>query len=65
MLTLPKASLDISAFVLAAVTAGGGIMGFAKSGSLPSIIAGGSVGLLCMCPLELPTALTATAYNYA
>lgn len=40
------ASLELSSFVLAALTAGGGTMGYVKTRSLPSIIAGWSVGLL-------------------
>jgi len=39
-------SLDVTSFILAALTAGGGIMGYAKTRSLPSIIAGCSVGAL-------------------
>ncbi|KFH47260.1 hypothetical protein ACRE_018630 [Hapsidospora chrysogenum ATCC 11550] len=35
-----------TSFVLAALTAGGGIMGYIKTRSLPSIIAGCSVGAL-------------------
>ncbi|KAH8179982.1 transmembrane proteins 14C domain-containing protein [Sarocladium implicatum] len=39
-------SLSTLSFVIAALTAGGGIMGFAKTGSIPSITAGCTVGLL-------------------
>ncbi|KAI1381711.1 upf0136 domain-containing protein [Hypoxylon crocopeplum] len=39
-------SLDIIAFALGALTAGGGTMGFIKTGSIPSIAAGLTVGLL-------------------
>ncbi|KAM3530925.1 hypothetical protein NHJ13051_001153 [Beauveria bassiana] len=38
--------LEYTSFVLAVLTAGGGIMGYAKTRSAPSIIAGCSVGLL-------------------
>ncbi|GAB0138861.1 hypothetical protein EsDP_00007083 [Epichloe bromicola] len=38
--------LDTSSYALAALTAGGGIMGYAKTGSMPSIIAGTAVGVL-------------------
>ncbi|KAI9828626.1 MAG: hypothetical protein M1832_001729 [Thelocarpon impressellum] len=34
------------AYVLAALTAAGGVTGFARTGSLPSLIAGCTVGLL-------------------
>jgi uncharacterized membrane protein (UPF0136 family) len=43
-------ALDNTSFVLAALTAGGGIMGYVKTRSLPSIIAGCSVGALCTIP---------------
>lgn len=54
-------SLDYTSFFLAALTAGGGIMGYAKTRSLPSIIAGCSVGALCTNPgmrLTNPRSLT-------
>lgn len=38
--------LDLPAYILGALTAGGGIAGFARTGSKPSIIAGVSVGTL-------------------
>ncbi|KEZ44448.1 hypothetical protein SAPIO_CDS3453 [Scedosporium apiospermum] len=38
--------LDSTSFILAALTASGGIAGFARTGSVPSIVAGCSVGLL-------------------
>lgn len=50
-------SLDYTSFVLAALTAGGGIMGYAKTRSLPSIIAGCSVGALCTIPTPRETIL--------
>ena len=37
---------DIPAFALAALTAGGGITGYARTGSIPSIVAGCTVGAL-------------------
>ncbi|TPX08893.1 uncharacterized protein E0L32_009597 [Thyridium curvatum] len=40
-------SLDTSSYVLAALTASGGIAGYARTGSVPSIVAGCTVGLLC------------------
>ncbi|KAF4123442.1 Transmembrane proteins 14C [Geosmithia morbida] len=45
---LPRANeqLKYTSIVLAALTAGGGIMGYAKTKSLPSIIAGCTVGAL-------------------
>lgn len=41
-------ALSNASFVLAALTAGGGAFGYAKTGSAPSIIAGSIVGFLCM-----------------
>ncbi|OAA79726.1 transmembrane 14C domain protein [Akanthomyces lecanii RCEF 1005] len=41
-----SSQLEYTSFLLAALTAGGGIMGYAKTRSAPSIIAGCSVGLL-------------------
>ncbi|KAJ3523119.1 hypothetical protein NM208_g12574 [Fusarium decemcellulare] len=38
--------LEIQAYILGAVTAGGGIMGYARTRSVPSIVAGCAVGLL-------------------
>ncbi|OAA32819.1 UPF0136 domain protein [Moelleriella libera RCEF 2490] len=40
------ASLDTSSYVLAALTASGGIVGYARTRSVPSIIAGTAVGVL-------------------
>jgi len=39
-------SLDQIAFALGAVTAGGGITGFVRTGSIPSIVAGVTIGAL-------------------
>ncbi|KAI1465795.1 TMEM14-domain-containing protein [Daldinia caldariorum] len=39
-------ALETIAFVLGALTAGGGTMGYVKTGSLPSVIAGWTVGIL-------------------
>ncbi|KAJ8110454.1 hypothetical protein ONZ43_g5865 [Nemania bipapillata] len=39
-------SLENIAFVLGALTAGGGTMGYIRTGSIPSIAAGVTVGLL-------------------
>ncbi|KAF4978287.1 hypothetical protein FZEAL_5298 [Fusarium zealandicum] len=38
--------LELPAYVLGAVTAAGGIMGYARTRSVPSIVAGCAVGLL-------------------
>ncbi|KAF7555628.1 hypothetical protein G7046_g6498 [Stylonectria norvegica] len=38
--------LELPSYILGALTAGGGIMGYAKSGSVPSIVAGCTVGIL-------------------
>ncbi|KAG5999303.1 hypothetical protein E4U54_001928 [Claviceps lovelessii] len=38
--------LETSSYALAALTAGGGIMGYVKSRSVPSVIAGTAVGVL-------------------
>ncbi|EGX90189.1 transmembrane 14C domain protein [Cordyceps militaris CM01] len=45
-LPVQSSQLEYTSFILAALTAGGGIMGYAKTRSMPSIIAGCSVGLL-------------------
>jgi len=37
---------EVPAYVLAALTAGGGITGYVRTGSLPSVIAGTTVGAL-------------------
>lgn len=39
-------AVETPAFVLAALTAGGGITGYARTGSVPSIVAGVLVGTL-------------------
>jgi uncharacterized membrane protein (UPF0136 family) len=39
--------LEGPSFILAALTASGGIIGYARTGSLPSVIAGCTVGALC------------------
>ncbi|KAJ2960897.1 hypothetical protein NQ176_g11027 [Zarea fungicola] len=43
---MPSQQLEYTSYFLAALTAGGGIMGYAKTRSVPSIVAGCSVGLL-------------------
>ena len=43
---LPSQSTSTPAFLLAALTAGGGITGYVRTGSLPSVIAGVGVGTL-------------------
>jgi len=40
------AASEIPAYVLGALTAGGGILGFIRTGSIPSITAGVTVGVL-------------------
>ncbi|KAL2212600.1 UPF0136 domain protein [Sarocladium strictum] len=45
MASSPEALSTIS-YVIAAMTAGGGIMGYAKTRSVPSIVAGCTVGFL-------------------
>jgi len=37
---------ELPAFILGALTAGGGITGYARTGSVPSIVAGVTVGIL-------------------
>ncbi|MBE3045182.1 TMEM14 family protein [Candidatus Bathyarchaeota archaeon] len=44
-----QAGLDTTAYILAALTASGGIAGYARTGSVISAVAGLSVGLLCEC----------------
>ncbi|EPE04747.1 hypothetical protein F503_06296 [Ophiostoma piceae UAMH 11346] len=39
-------SLDAQSYILAALTATGGIIGYARTGSVPSVAAGLAVGLL-------------------
>lgn len=39
--------LELSSYALATLTAGGGLMGYVRSGSVPSLVAGSAVGLLC------------------
>ncbi|KAI2467221.1 transmembrane proteins 14C-domain-containing protein [Annulohypoxylon bovei var. microspora] len=39
-------ALETIAFILGALTAGGGTMGYVKTGSVPSIAAGWTVGIL-------------------
>ncbi|KAH8890880.1 TMEM14-domain-containing protein [Thozetella sp. PMI_491] len=38
--------LELPAYILGALTASGGIMGYARTGSVPSIVAGVTVGIL-------------------
>jgi hypothetical protein len=47
ILTEDAQGLEGPAFILSALTATGGIIGYARTGSLPSVIAGCTVGALC------------------
>ncbi|PHH58990.1 hypothetical protein CDD81_3962 [Ophiocordyceps australis] len=38
--------LELSSYVLALLTAGGGIMGYVRTRSVPSLVAGSAVGML-------------------
>ena len=50
--------LENTSYALAALTAGGGIMGYVRTRSVPSIIAGTAVGVLCMyLPFHQPSFL--------
>lgn len=64
--------LELPSYVLAALTAAGGAIGYARTGSTPSLVAGTAVGLLCkspvlfffaftICPPYLPPGYLATA----
>lgn len=46
MLTMFKGSIGNIALVLGALTAGGGITGYVRTGSVPSVAAGVTVGVL-------------------
>ncbi|SPN96983.1 related to UPF0136 membrane protein YJR085C [Cephalotrichum gorgonifer] len=41
-----RSTLGATSYVLAALTASGGLIGYAKSGSIPSAVAGCTVGLI-------------------
>ena len=60
-------SLDQTALILGALTATGGTVGFIKTGSMPSIAAGLTVGALVCRALAIQTkkkALVLLAINY-
>lgn len=54
-----QSSLGNIALVLGALTAGGGITGYVRTGSVPSIAAGCTVGLLVR-PLALANHITSS-----
>lgn len=45
-LTIDGQGIETPAFILGLLTAGGGITGYVRTGSLPSVIAGVTVGTL-------------------
>lgn len=47
LLLIPMQGLEFPSYVLAALTAAGGAIGYARTKSKPSLIAGTAVGLLC------------------
>jgi hypothetical protein len=53
--------LPTTSYVLATLTASGGVIGFARTGSIPSVAAGCTVGLLCMLPATSLFAATSDA----
>jgi len=64
-----QASLDNIAFILATLTAGGGITGYVRTGSIPSVAAGVTVGALvslrhhhpsCCSPPSFPCSATSS-----
>ncbi|RBA10941.1 hypothetical protein FPRO05_05530 [Fusarium proliferatum] len=57
MATVNYHDLELPAYILGALTAGGGIMGYARTRSVPSIVAGCAVGFLCKSQYYLPYAL--------
>ena len=64
LLTNFKSSSDI-ALILGALTAGGGITGYVRTGSIPSIAAGLTVGALVCDPLlDIPLHLTDCLLQY-
>lgn len=48
MFTNPTQGLEFPSYILATLTAAGGAIGYARTRSKPSVIAGTAVGLLCM-----------------
>ena len=49
--------LELPAYVLGALTASGGVLGYARTRSVPSIVAGVTVGLLCKSATMRPATL--------
>jgi len=45
--SVTQSQLQNSSYALAALTAGGGIMGYVRTRSVPSLVAGSAVGILC------------------
>lgn len=46
----PQDQRSAEAFLLALLTAGGGLTGYIRTGSIPSVVAGTGVGALVYCP---------------
>ncbi len=52
IVVIPRQGYETPAFILGALTAGGGITGYIRTGSVPSIVAGVTVGAL-VCSKEI------------
>jgi len=50
---LSQGNNEIPAYILGALTAGGGTMGYIRTGSVPSIAAGLTVGILVRIELQI------------
>ena len=62
LIQLFQAPLSTIALVLGSLTAGGGITGFVRTGSIPSVVAGVTVGSLVRCPLRFFLLLSSCPY---